>query len=77
MIAWIFVACWSEDVVEKEFPTILEPLEDIRVGLPEGRHERLPPHHSPETESVRAGEWAAQDQEHHRSDRDARQHAIQ
>ena len=36
MLSWIFVACWSEDVVEKEFPTILEPLEEIRVGLPEG-----------------------------------------
>ena len=36
MIALLFVACWSEDVVEKEFPSILEPLEEIRVGLPEG-----------------------------------------
>jgi hypothetical protein len=36
MMVWLFVACWSEDVVEKEFPTILEPLEEIRVGLPEG-----------------------------------------
>lgn len=36
MIALLFVACLSEDVVEKEFPSILEPLEEIRVGLPEG-----------------------------------------
>ena len=36
MLSWIFVACWSEDIVEKEFPTVLEPLEEIRVGLPEG-----------------------------------------
>ena len=34
MMVWIFVACWSEDVVEKEFPSILEPLEEIRVGFP-------------------------------------------
>jgi hypothetical protein len=32
----LFVACLSEDVVEKEFPSVLEPLEEIRVGLPEG-----------------------------------------
>ena len=36
MIAVLFVACFSEDVVEKEFPSILEPLEEIRVGLPAG-----------------------------------------
>lgn len=37
MLTWIVVACWSADVVEKEFPSVLEPLEEVRVGLPEGQ----------------------------------------
>lgn len=36
MISLLLVGCLSEEVVDKEFPTILEPLEEIRVGLPEG-----------------------------------------
>lgn len=36
MLVWIFSACLTQDSIEKDFPSILEPLEDIRVGLPEG-----------------------------------------
>lgn len=36
MLFWMFSACWTQESIEKDFPSILEPLEDIRVGLPEG-----------------------------------------
>jgi hypothetical protein len=36
MIILSIVACLSKDPIAKEFPTILDPLESIRVGLPEG-----------------------------------------
>ena len=36
MIVLSIVACLSSEQISKEFPIILDPLEDIRVGLPEG-----------------------------------------
>ncbi len=36
MLIWMLFGCFSEDLAETAFPSILEPLEDIRVGLPEG-----------------------------------------
>ncbi len=36
MIVWTIIACLSQETVNKEFPTTLEPLEEMRVGLPEG-----------------------------------------
>ena len=36
MIILSIVACLSNEPISKEFPTILNPIEDIRVGLPEG-----------------------------------------
>lgn len=36
MIVWTIIACLSKEAVDKEFPTTLEPLEEMRVGLPEG-----------------------------------------
>ena len=36
MISWILTACIFNEVVESEFPKILEPLEEIRVDHPDG-----------------------------------------
>ena len=36
MFTWVLTACISNEVVQNEFPKILEPLEDIRVEPPQG-----------------------------------------
>ncbi|MAA79777.1 MAG: hypothetical protein CL916_11005 [Deltaproteobacteria bacterium] len=36
MLIWLQTACISNEVLQNDFPKILEPLEDIRVEVPQG-----------------------------------------
>lgn len=36
MLIWLLAACFSNGVQQNEFPKVLEPLDEIRVDVPEG-----------------------------------------
>lgn len=38
MLIWLLTACISNGVQQNEFPKVLEPLDEIRVEVPEGDH---------------------------------------